>query len=62
MKVVEVEALIEYRIHVEFEDVRGVIDLSDLVQQGKFKKLREEKLFSGVYHRSLSCLVRRTGD
>jgi hypothetical protein len=50
MKVTAVEYVSDYSISVSFEDgVKGVVDLSELVEKGIFKVLQDKKEFAKVY-------------
>ena len=50
MKAINVISLEDYKIKVDFNDgVSGIIDLSDLVQKGIFKQLKNKQLFNTVY-------------
>jgi hypothetical protein len=50
MKATHVKALPEYNISVAFDDgLHGIIDFKELVSNGIFQPLKDEKVFSGVY-------------
>jgi uncharacterized protein DUF2442 len=50
MKAIEVKALAGYKINVVFTDgVSGIVDLTDLVEKGIFRSLKNEDLFRHVY-------------
>ena len=50
MKAIEVKAIEEYKIKVTFDDgVSGVIDLSEIVQKGIFRQLKDKNAFQNVY-------------
>lgn len=40
----------DYSVHISFEDgTEGIINLSDLVEKGVFRSLKEKEKFSTVY-------------
>ncbi len=50
MKAIDVKAIGNYNISVSFDDgVRGVVDLSYLIQKGIFRELSDPSLFAKVY-------------
>ena len=50
MKVISVNALHDYKLHVTFDDVvSGIIDLKGFVENGIFSVLQKEGLFNKVY-------------
>lgn len=50
MKVVSVNPLEGYRLHVVFEDgVSGTIELKDFISRGIFSVLKDEQLFGKAY-------------
>jgi hypothetical protein len=50
MKISSVNYMVDYTIHVEFEDgVKGDINLSDLVSSGIFRELKDSHRFAQVY-------------
>lgn len=50
MRAVDIEALVDYKIKVKFEDnVSGIIDLKTFIQKGIFTALQDNNLFKSVY-------------
>ncbi|MDF3079348.1 MAG: hypothetical protein K0S09_3237 [Sphingobacteriaceae bacterium] len=50
MKAIEVKALSDYKIAISFEDgTKGETDLSQLVEQGIFRELKDTTKFANVY-------------
>ena len=50
MKVISVNAIPDFKLHVVFDDgVSGVVDLKVFIQHGLFTDLKDEQLFSKVY-------------
>ena len=50
MKITEVRYHSDYKIELSFEDgVTGSIDLSELVEQGIFKILKDKELFARIH-------------
>lgn len=50
MRVIDVEALADYKIRVKFEDnISGIIDLKSFIQKGIFRALQDDNLFKKVY-------------
>ena len=50
MKATNVEAISNYRIRVSFDDgIFGIVDLTDLIQNGIFRELKDPITFGKVY-------------
>ena len=50
MKVINVNAIPEYKLQVTFDDgVSGIIDLKDFIGKGVFSDLKNPELFNKVY-------------
>jgi hypothetical protein len=50
MKITDVRYLSNYDVKITFEDgLSGIVDLSDLVEQGIFKTLKDKEQFARIY-------------
>jgi len=49
-KLIQIKPRENYKIHLRYSDhSEGVIDLSDMVKRGVFKKLKDKNLFDSAY-------------
>ena len=50
MKIINVNAISEYRLQVTYDDgVSGIVNLKDFIENGIFSDLKNEELFNKVY-------------